>query len=217
LGIVASLSIHACFFSLMLLFPDGKPIAIRTFHISFDQQEPSFPDARKVISPAESRSVPIPPVKRQTVLPAPQQRQETKAAVTNNPPIPIDESAQIASLAKTEVQRPVVKGIPAPGKQGVPSVVDTQFGNIGAPAFLHRELPVYPKLARRMEKEGKVVLKLLIGMDGKLNSVEVIEPAEYGFTEAAVEAVKKSTFIPAHVNGKKVASRAILSVRFTLK
>jgi protein TonB len=78
-------------------------------------------------------------------------------------------------------------------------------------------MPVYPMIARRFGREGKVVLKLTIDKDGNLLNVEVIDRAGYGFTEAAVEAVKKSTFLPAKKDGKPIASRALLPIRFQLE
>jgi protein TonB len=95
--------------------------------------------------------------------------------------------------------------------------IETRFGASVAPAFLHREMPVYPMMARKLGKEGKVVLKLTIDENGNLQNVEVIDEAGYGFTEAAVEAVKKSTFLPAKKDGKPVASRALLPIRFRLE
>jgi protein TonB len=68
-----------------------------------------------------------------------------------------------------------------------------------------------------MEKEGRVVLKLLIDQTGKLREVEVLEGASFGFTEAAVEAVQKSIFAPARLKGEKIAAWAILPVRFRLE
>ncbi|WP_353683809.1 energy transducer TonB [Thermodesulfovibrio sp. 3907-1M] len=96
-------------------------------------------------------------------------------------------------------------------------IVDAEFGTTYGPKFLYREIPVYPQIARRLGKEGKVVLRLTINEKGELLNVEVIEGAPYGFTESAVEAVKKSKFSPAIKNGKPVACRAILPVRFVLK
>jgi len=95
--------------------------------------------------------------------------------------------------------------------------IETRFGDSIAPCFLHRELPRYPMVARRMGKEGKVVLRLTIDEKGNLLDVEVLEKAGYGFTEAAVEAVKKSTFLPAKKDGKPIACQAILPIRFQLK
>jgi protein TonB len=76
---------------------------------------------------------------------------------------------------------------------------------------------VYPQIARRLGKEGKVVLRLTLNEKGELVNIEIIEGAPYGFTESAIEAVKKSRFSPAIKNGKPIACRAILPVRFVLK
>ncbi|MHB8830187.1 MAG: energy transducer TonB [Syntrophales bacterium] len=95
--------------------------------------------------------------------------------------------------------------------------LETSFGETNAPTFLHREIPVYPSFARRQGKEGRVVLTLLIDQTGKVKKIVITEPAGYGLTEAAIEAVRKSTFAPASVNGRKVVSRAVLPVRFKLE
>lgn len=97
------------------------------------------------------------------------------------------------------------------------SVAEARFGDRGAPTFLYQEIPAYPTLARRLGKEGRVLLKLLIDADGKVVNVEVVEAAGYGFTEASVAAVKKSTYAPGYRDGVKVATRALLPVRFHLQ
>jgi protein TonB len=96
-------------------------------------------------------------------------------------------------------------------------LVDVEFGSANAPSFLYREMPVYPLMARRLGKEGRVLLRLTIDEHGKLLNVEIVEGAGYGFTEAAVEAVKKSTFKPAMQDGKPVMSKALLPIRFSLR
>jgi protein TonB len=95
--------------------------------------------------------------------------------------------------------------------------IETRFGTSIAPAFLHKEMPIYPMMARKLGREGKVMLKLTIDEKGNLSDVEVIDKAGFGFTEAAVEAVKKSTFLPAKKDGKPIASRALLPIRFQLE
>jgi len=101
------------------------------------------------------------------------------------------------------------------GRTGKP--VDTEFGSAIAPAFLHREMPEYPMLARRLGKEGRVVLRLTIDDRGNLLNVEVVEDAGYGFTEAAIAAVKRSTFLPAKKDSNPIASRALLPIKFKLR
>ncbi|MCC7201997.1 MAG: energy transducer TonB [Nitrospirae bacterium] len=97
------------------------------------------------------------------------------------------------------------------------SPIDTEFGLTEAPKFLRREIPRYPMMARRLGKEANVVLRLTIDENGKLLNVEVLKGADYGFTESAVEAVKRSRFLPATRDGQKMASRAILPIGFILK
>jgi protein TonB len=94
---------------------------------------------------------------------------------------------------------------------------DITLGTAGAPAFVHREIPTYPLLARRMGKEGKAVLRLFISERGEVLRIEIVEDTGYGFAEAAKEAVKKSSFAAARRNGVAVAARALLTVRFALQ
>ena len=100
---------------------------------------------------------------------------------------------------------------------GKPTVIETEFGSGGAPVFLDRHMPVYPKMAKKLGMQGKVVLRLFINAKGRLLNVEVVEPAGFGFTESAINAVKMSSFSPAHQKGVSVASKALLTIRFVLK
>ena len=85
------------------------------------------------------------------------------------------------------------------------------------PSFLHREMPSYPALAKRMEKEGSVLLRVTIDERGKPVDVEVVNKAGFGFDEEAVRAVKNSTFVPARREGRPLTCKALLPIRFVLK
>lgn len=99
---------------------------------------------------------------------------------------------------------------------GEKTPIDTEFGSVTGPKFIYYEKPNYPPMARRLGKEGKVLLRLTIDEKGELIKIEVLESAPYGFTEAAIEALKKSKFAPAKKDGKPVPSRALLPVKFIL-
>ncbi|GAB6182409.1 energy transducer TonB [Thermodesulfovibrio hydrogeniphilus] len=143
--------------------------------------------------------------------------------VRRQPPQEVREENPIKPLERIENMSPA--SLPAEEekkteKSNPSSVVDRyegEFGTAQGPKFLHREIPVYPLMARRLGKEGRVLLRLTIDEKGNLVNVEVLEGACCGFTESAVEAVKKSTFIPAKIDGKPVLSRALLSIKFTLR
>lgn len=99
---------------------------------------------------------------------------------------------------------------------GTGSETDMGFGSPSGPRFLHREIPEYPFLARKRKIEGKVVLAVVIDATGRLAKAEVIEASNEAFANASLEALKKSTFLPARRNGQPVTSRAILPIRFSL-
>lgn len=96
------------------------------------------------------------------------------------------------------------------------AIIDAEFGSSSGPKLVYYEKPTYPPMARRLGKEGRVLLRLTIDEKGELINVEVLESAPYGFTEAALEAVKRSKFAPAKRDGKPITSRALLPIRFVL-
>jgi len=100
---------------------------------------------------------------------------------------------------------------------GYQAPLETTFGAPNAPAFIYRKMPVYPRLAERLGREGKVVLKLFIDEQGQLHHVQVVESTWQGFTDAALDAVRKSSFSPGRRNGRSVFSEALLAVRFSMK
>jgi protein TonB len=107
----------------------------------------------------------------------------------------------------------------AGGRNGLggPGAVERVFGSPDGPSFLHKELPAYPALARRLEKEGIVLLRVTIDERGRPVEIEVINKAGFGFDEEAVKAVKGSTFVPAKMEGKPLTCKALLPIRFVLK
>lgn len=99
---------------------------------------------------------------------------------------------------------------------GYGGTVDGQFGRGEGPAFLYREMPEYPFAARRLGKEGRVVLQVTIDAKGKLEEVEVVEASDRMFVEAAVDSVRKSRFRPGKRNGVPSRYRCKLGIRFAL-
>ncbi len=99
---------------------------------------------------------------------------------------------------------------------GLNRPVDGVFGGQGGPAYLHKVLPIYPRFAQRIGKEGTVLLRLTLDENGNLKTVEVMEKAGHGFDESAVAAVRASRFKPAVSNGRPVPCRVLLPIRFEL-
>ena len=209
LGIVTSLAIHAGLLVLFFTIPvtNVNPYS-NTIFLSFVQEEASTSISQKETKPIIRSNV----VQRQII----NKPEVMKIKNTNDESIIIEKPVAVA-IEKGDGQASAKTVIASLGRTKNQATVETLFGSAGAPAFIRQEMPDYPLLARRFGKEGKVVLRLLIDKNGKLQNVEVIEPSGFGFTESAIEAIKKSTFSPAYRNGEKIASKAILPVRFNLK
>lgn len=76
---------------------------------------------------------------------------------------------------------------------------------------------VYPELALRRELEGKVVISVLIDGKGKVVESSILQSTHSVFNDAALKAVRKSSFTPAFRNGKPVSFPLIIPVTFLMR
>lgn len=106
---------------------------------------------------------------------------------------------------------------PPPSRPESAGLYRGEFGASQGPRFLKRVIPSYPRVARRLGREGTVVLKLYIDREGRLKKVEVLRDDGPAFAKAAVKAVRQSSFVPAMKDGVPVDSEAVLTVKFRLK
>jgi protein TonB len=195
--------------------------AVKTFYIRFAESPVASTGGQDHVNrEARPRALSVKRASRKETVPQerPQPLTEANPIATEKPAVTVNQEALGSVLPAVEPSGPlagIVAGTAA-AKGGGEVVAQTVFGEVGAPTFIHREIPAYPLMARRFGKEGKVILRLRINAKGNLQHIDVIEPSGFGFTEAAIEAVRKSTFSPARRGGSPVASEAILAVRFVL-
>ena len=77
--------------------------------------------------------------------------------------------------------------------------------------------PPYPASEQRAENEGSVTVKILIGTDGRVKSVEKVRGASEAFFRATEQqALRHWRFKPATVDGRPVESRKTMTVHFRL-
>jgi protein TonB len=227
-GIITSLSVHSIIFMLFFMLSLVKSgNDVKTYYIQFTQmgeetvQAPqSASKMKRPIATEPERKVvreEIPVIKDTPV--------EAHEAVIRDNAIETPDVVKVASAPEPAPQPKAIHRQSGEGtvskvafaSSGTSVIMETEFGSTGAPAFVNRQMPVYPMMAKKLGKQGRVVLRLHINEKGRLLNIEVVEPAGYGFTESAMEAVKMSTFSPAHEKGVSVASKALLTVRFVLK
>lgn len=74
----------------------------------------------------------------------------------------------------------------------------------------------YPAMEQRARIEGRVIVRFIVGADGRTSDVQVVRAASPGLDRAAVQAVERARFEPGKQNGQAVAVRQTLPVTFRI-
>ena len=77
--------------------------------------------------------------------------------------------------------------------------------------------PDYPESAKKAEKEGEVILQATINEKGIPTDIKALTSLGFGLEEAAIAALKKSTFHPATKGGEPISKLVQIPYDFTLK
>lgn len=100
----------------------------------------------------------------------------------------------------------------------VGDVVMTEDAVDTAPVPRSRVAPEYPARARAKNVSGYVTFSLLVGSDGGLQDVRILEASPPGvFEEVAMAAIRQWRFDPATYEGRPVTTRARQTLRFELE
>jgi len=92
-----------------------------------------------------------------------------------------------------------------------------KLSDITPPRFKNLQKPIYPIEAKRAQKEGTVFLLATIDENGMAQDIKALTQLGFGFEEASIEALKKSTFHPATREGKPVSYLARIPYEFLLE
>ncbi len=87
----------------------------------------------------------------------------------------------------------------------------------GLPRFVHKEKPIYPASLRHQGREATVKLEIYIDAKGRIRNIKLLKSAGADFDQAAVDAIRASTFAPGNVNGKPVPVLMRMPVKFKLR
>jgi TonB family protein len=162
---------------------------------------------------------------QQTPPPAPPEKpaaQESKPAPVETPP------PATTTQAPPETTPPPPAATPAPPpkapeppaakvvKEG--DLVPVGTPGLEAPSLVNFSKPVYPPVAKMQRVEGIVIVQVLVSEKGDVLEAKVLRGVsqDVGINEAAIDAMKKSTFKPATLNGVKVRSYYTRTIPFRL-
>lgn len=173
---------------------------------------------------SEFISPPAPPAP-QPQTPAPQPvKQEVKPAVKPTPtpplPAPTPEPAPVVAPAAPAPAQPAIEAstvaataaapqAPAPARIELPS---------SDAAYLNNPKPSYPALSRRLGEQGKVVVRVLIGVDGTAQQAEIRTSSGYDrLDQAALATVRSWRYVPGKRNGTAEAMWFNVPINFVLE
>jgi protein TonB len=133
---------------------------------------------------------------------------------------PVDESAPVLDPGPVIDSSPAL-GVenPVPPPSSAPSVYPDDTRDLVVPVRLPGAAEVeYPRLARQIRQQGRVLLKAVITETGEVERIEVLEAPELelGFVEAAIEAVSRWRYRPGTLHDRPVAVALTVVVDFTL-
>ena len=199
----------------MIVITDGAKITL-----------PSNPEEKKTVQKYANVDLPVirkkaPPQKKKRIIRAEIKPGPLKASA--KPQIDVQHAvtetlSMDVSVSNHETDNSVVQNpaaAPFAGEEGKPVMV--KFGSVEGPQFVRQVLPRYPVMAKRLNKEGELVLILTIDKDGKLINAEVTKKGGFGFDEEALKAVRKSLFSPSVIGGRPTVCKVLLTVRFELR
>lgn len=165
-----------------------------------------------------TRNIPVDPPK--PIADPPRSDPKPHARVTA--PDPIIDAAK-SSDAHGMPLLPPLDGDPDDGGKVIPIAIDpvvpdpVLVGPKPDARYAGAFQPAYPPAMLRMQKEGDVVVRVLIDADGRVRDVILVSAADPAFFDAARrQALKAWRFLPATRDGTAVASEKVMTVHFKL-
>ena len=144
-------------------------------------------------------------------LPPPPAPKPTPAAPPPPPTAPV-----VTTPSPAAIQLPAAPPVAAPAAPAAPPAPAAPAVRTSAviQAGATCAKPDYPSASRRLEEEGTVTLKFLIGVDGRVMQSEVEKTSGFQrLDEAALKALSKCQFKPGTIDGKPEQSWA--SIKYT--
>ncbi len=243
-----TLGLHAALAGVLLLVPQrGTSAADAVYQVSLANFAAPAVAASRTPSPGEAaaraRPCPVPPAPvEQSVAPAAQVPEEkiisVKKAAESEKKSPAPKTAARPQPAKPPAREsagPETESAPArtlspdgqagsgAGTGGGPRDIDG-FAAYSAdtvdqiPAVERKVMPDYPLKARRLDLQGRVVVRLVVDALGEPRACAVHEASPPGyFEDAALDAARRTRFIPGKLRGRAVNTVVLLPFTFSLR
>lgn len=172
--------------------PSGRPTP-RTFQSIYVRRVPPGPIAENIVEE-------IPEINSDSVP-----RETLGIEIPGTMSLP----GYVAAIPPAETAKPLAIIVPEPTKPAPVSSV------VLASKLITRIVPQYPDLARRTRTSGVVRLLVVVGKEGRVQNVRMLEGHPF-LREAAISAVRQWVYSPTYLNGQPIAVEASIDVNFNL-
>lgn len=167
--------------------------------------------------PAPQPQAPVtPPAPRQELRPQPRVAPAPPPTPAPSPePAPV--VAQVAPAPPAPATPPMAAATVAAAPAAPPAPARIELPSSDA-AYLNNPKPAYPALSRRLGEQGKVVVRVLIGVDGTAQQAEIRTSSGYDrLDQAALTTVRGWRYVPGKRNGMAEAMWFNVPINFVLE
>lgn len=177
--------------------------------------EPAVP---QVQPPPPPQPKPKPQPRTQVSPPAPTPplpRPPLPVAVVSSTPSPQTVTGTLAPQPPAPPIAAPVAASPSPPAPPAPPRIDLPSSNAD---YLNNRPPPYPPLSKRLGEQGKVVVRVFIGLDGVGSQAEIRTSSGYDrLDQAALKTVMTWQYLPGKVNGEPKAMWFNVPIHFVLE
>ena len=170
---------------------------------------PAPPAAQPQTAPPAPKPAVLAPKPRPQPTPAlPQPTPSPEPAPVVTEAVPVQATAAPATIEASRVAESTAAP-PAPARVELPS---------SDAAYLNNPKPAYPPLSKRLGEQGKVVVRVLIGTDGRAQQAEIRTSSGYDrLDQAALATVRQWRYVPGTRNGMPEAMWFNVPINFVLE
>ena len=232
---LASSALHAAVLALVPAKPLQPPvlsgsrtaIEVSLSHRDSEKREAADPaavstsgDTGATSEPGRKSPQPTPPAQQKPAVRKPPPQPPAQSA-----PRPVVKTGQPAAVAPA----PSTEEIPAATEPGepIPSPGGSQPGSPNSaeiirqpavPLYRRNPPPPYPRIAKARGYQGRTLLKVLVGTDGRVKEIAVAASSGYAvLDEAAVKTVRQWLFEPARQGLAPMAMWVTVPIRFQIR
>ncbi len=126
----------------------------------------------------------------------------------------VAEEEAVETIAATEFKEDIIRTVPTG-----PEIEVVPYARVEVkPKLIKPVKPKYPEMARKAGIEGKVILMIIVGIDGSVTDARILKSSGNPLLdEAAIAAARKTRWSPAKQRDKPVPVRLAFPVTFNLR